>query len=102
MSRREARAGTLLAALFVLLVGTLLPTMAWAATALDAPLLRRAVVAVIGLLGGFALCLRGWDRFEQRRRWRGIGLVACGWLLGVAALSLLGLSEDPQTWHWWI
>lgn len=103
MSRRERSRRPLSPALLILLVGMLMPTMAWASmVSLDAPVLRRAIVAVVCLLGGFSLCLRGWDRVEQRKRWRGLGLIACGWLLGIGSLSLLGLSDDPQTWNWWI
>lgn len=97
-------ASPVLVATALLAAGLLVPTMACAAagTSVDAPVLRRAVLAVVCLLGGFSLCLRGWDRFAQRRRWHGVGLVAGGGLLGIAALSLLGLSEHPQTWNWWI
>ena len=102
-SRRSSRRSLLPALLLLLFVGVLMPTMVWAAAApLDAPVLRRAIVAVVCLLGGFTLCLRGLDRFEQRKRWRGVGFVASGWVLGIGALSLLGLSENPQTWNWWI
>jgi hypothetical protein len=68
----------------------------------EPPRLRRALLAVLGLLAAFALCLRGWDRLDQRRHWRGCALVLGGWLLGVAALSLLQLNADPQTWDWWL
>lgn len=101
MSRRPARADAMMPVL-LLGAGMMLPTLAWAAASADAPLLRRSVVAVLGLLGAFALSLRGWHRFERRRRWQGVGLVCCGGLLGVGALSLLRLSECPQTWHWWL
>jgi hypothetical protein len=100
--RRHCRQGAA-PILLMAAIGMLMPTLAWASAApLDAPMLRRAVVAVLCLLGGFALCLRGWDRLERRQRWRGVGLVTGGWLLGIGALSLLGLSHDPQTWTWWI
>jgi hypothetical protein len=99
-------------ALLAALCCALLPALADAATLADAgslalmqtepPLLRRAVLAMLGLLAAFALCLRGWDRLDQQRRWRGCGLILGGWLLGAAALALVQLSADPQTWTWWL
>lgn len=90
----------------------LLPSLAWASmveassvsglAVAGAPVLRRAIVALIGLLGGFALCLQGWDRFDHRRLWQGLAFVAGGWILGIGGLALLRLSAYPSTWSWWL
>lgn len=66
------------------------------------PPMHRALIALIALPGGFALCLIGWEWISRRRRWRGAALVAGGLLLGVGATSLLRLNAVPQTWGWWI
>ncbi|MFA5940444.1 MAG: hypothetical protein WC809_13890 [Sinimarinibacterium sp.] len=110
MKRRRRHHGLRNAALLAGLCCVLLPVLAQAAAATDPavlaaaepPVLRRALVALVCLLGGFALCLRGWDRFDQRQHWRAAGLVVGGCGLSVAALSLLRLSEYPQTWSWWL
>lgn len=105
MSRRASLPLALLLTVLLTAVNALLPTMAAAAVSAgvaDAPVLRRAVVAMLCLIGGFALCLRGWDSLDRRRRLRGAGLVLTGWLLGIGALSLLRLNEYPQTWDWWL
>lgn len=103
MSRRRRRHGWRNAALLAALCCALLPVLAQAATtAAEPPVLRRALVALVCLLGGFALCLRAWDRFDRRQPWRAAGLVLGGCGLSVAALSLLRLSEYPQTWSWWL
>lgn len=110
MNRRRRRPPLRDAALLAALCCVLIPGLAHAGVAGDLalaapaapPLPRRALVALICLLGGFALCLTGWDRFDRRQHWRAAGLVLGGWSLGIAALSLLGLSADPRTWTWWI
>lgn len=66
------------------------------------PLLRRAIFAVLGLLGAFALTLRGWDSIERHRRLYGIAMIVGGWLLALAGFSLLRLTDQPATWSWWL
>ncbi|MEQ1439099.1 hypothetical protein AAG565_07030 [Fontimonas sp. SYSU GA230001] len=88
------------AALLMAVCCVLLPELAHAAD--GPPLLRRALIALVCLLGGFALCLRGWERIDRRQFGRAACLVLGGWSLGIAALALLHLSADPQTWSWWI
>lgn len=109
MKRRRHRHGLRRVALLTALCCALLPAMVQAAAdvpalvaASEPPVLRRALIALVCLLAGFAMCLRGWERFDERRRWRAAGLVLCGWGLGVGALLLLRLSEYPQTWSWWL
>lgn len=50
------------------------------------------------LLLGFVLLMRGWDRLAQQRWLQGCGCVFGGMALGVLALSLTRLAEQPQQW----
>ena len=68
----------------------------------EPPLLRRAVIAVLGLVGAFVLTLRGWDSIDRHHRLYGAALIAGGWLLALAGFSLLRLTDQPSTWSWWL
>lgn len=96
--------GLMLAAALVLgaFVGLTPPVPASFDGSTEPPLLRRAVIAVLGLVGAFALTLRGWDSIDRNHRLYGAALIAGGWLLALAGFSLLRLTDQPSTWSWWL
>lgn len=102
--RRAFAIGLVLAGALVLgaFVGLTPPLPASFDGSAEPPLLRRAVIAVLGLLGAFVLTLRGWDSIDRRRRLHGVAMIASGWLLALAGFALLRLTDQPSTWSWWL
>ena len=68
----------------------------------DMPIVRRLIIAILGILVGFLLCLGGWECFDHQRRSLGTALVGSGGLLVASGLLLYWLTAFTCTWRWWL
>src|SRR5260221_1743747 len=66
------------------------------------PVVRRLICAILGLLGGFFLCLRGWNSFYKDRKFFASALIVSSLLLGICGLMLLWLTSLRWCWGWYL
>ena len=101
--RRSGLAGCIMLLAFAALTGAALaaaPDTIRIGTTASA--LRPLGVALLGLLGGFGLCLYGWEQFARRHRLLGAALVLGGCLIGSGGLCWLRLAESHLSWGGWL
>lgn len=66
------------------------------------PIVRRLLLAVIGLCGGFLVSVAGWKYLDDERGIFGASLICGGWFFGGLGLGLLWLTNFDSTWGWWL
>jgi len=65
-------------------------------------LIRRVLIAIALLLGGFFWSLRGWNDLYEKRRLICAAQILCGLLLDVLGLSLILITGFAWSWRWWL